>query len=184
MWALNSLCVLDYGCAREDPKIMPENWAGRWLDGNMHTRACVHTHTRMHTYHAHVKSSVGPHVTTSKAALWSQLTPKWSPVSPVWPLHFPVAPAVLCMIRLCLDPITCTSSPAHSSPASTPLAVPLPGLFSPSTVARFLSIRSLPNCHLICEDSLTTLYKITVSSCSAPPLYPTSFFFIARIPTA
>ena len=27
------------------------------------------------------------------------------------------------------------------------------------------------------------LYKITVSSCSAPPPYPTSFFLIAHIPT-
>ena len=127
----------------------------------MHTRACVHTHTCMHTYHAHVKSSVGPHFTTSRAAVWSKLTPKWSPVSPVWPLHFPVAPAILCRIHLCLDPITYTSSPAQCSLASTPLALPLPGPLSPSTVARVLSIRSLPNCHLICEASLTTLYKIS-----------------------
>lgn len=138
--------------------------------------------TRVHTYiHYTCQSSVGPHCTTSKAALWSKPINRLLtgvPASSLWPSHFPVARAILSMLRAppgsqCLY-LDSSLHPTGPSPARNVLPLrcgSLPHLLPVSA--------ELP---LICEAFHTTLYKITVPSCSAPPPYPTSFFFIACIP--
>ena len=151
---------------------------GRWEYAHVCTR----------TYTTRVKSSVGPHFTTSKAALWSKPINRpltGLPASSLWPSHFTVARAILSMTRAppgshCLYPGPCSlNSSLHSTGPSTAWNI-LP--LHCGSLPHLLPVSAeLP---LICEAFHTTLYKITVPSCSSPPPYPTSFFFIACIPPA